>query len=107
MKKGKVFVNDVFAGYITQDESGYSFYYVEEYLSGEELLPVSLTLPLTDKVYKSDVLFPFFDGLIPEGYLLNVAIKHFGVDRNNRMDLLLKVCKDVAGNVSIEDVSDE
>ena len=46
MKKGKVFVNDVFAGYITQDESGYSFYYVEEYLSGEELLPVSLTLPL-------------------------------------------------------------
>ena len=107
MKKGKVFVNDVFAGYISQDENGYSLYYVEEYLQGEELLPVSLTLPLTDKVYKSDVLFPFFDGLIPEGYLLNAAVKLFGIDKRNRMDLLLKVCKDVTGNVSIEDVSDE
>lgn len=106
MKKGKVFVNDIHAGYILENEDGYVFYYVDEYLKNPKATPVSLTLALSDTEYKSKILFPFFDGLIPEGYLLNITVDLFKLDYKNRMDLLLKVCKDVIGNVSIEDVSD-
>jgi HipA-like protein len=37
--------------------------------------PVSLTLPIREAPYLSRVLFPFFDGLIPEGWLLDIAEK--------------------------------
>ncbi|MCW3081692.1 HipA N-terminal domain-containing protein [Segetibacter sp.] len=39
------------------------------------IFPVSLTLPLKDQPYTSNVMFPFFDGLIPEGWLLDIADK--------------------------------
>ena len=39
----------------------------------EDAVSVSLTLPLQKEAYKATVLFPFFDGLIPEGWLLGVV----------------------------------
>ena len=42
-------------------------------LNSDKAEAISLTLPLTDKPYHDTVLFPFFDGLIPEGWLLNIA----------------------------------
>ena len=55
------------AGILKETDEGYEFQYNEGYLSDTASKPVSLTLPLTDKPFKSSVLFPFFDGLIPEG----------------------------------------
>jgi serine/threonine-protein kinase HipA len=107
MKKGKVFVNDIHAGFILQDDDGHIFYYLDEYLANPKATPVSLTLPLSKIEYKSKTLFPFFDGLIPEGYLLNIALNVYELDYKYRMDLLLKVCKDVIGNVSIEEIKDD
>ena len=66
---------------------------------------VSLTLPLTDKPYHDTVLFPFFDGLIPEGWLLNIAENSWKINRRDRMSLLLACCKDCIGAVSV--VEDE
>lgn len=107
MKKGQVFVNDSHAGYILKENEEYVFYYVDEYLSIDKVTPVSLTLPLSNKEYRSETLFPFFDGLLPEGFLLDVAIRVLNITYEDRLDLLLSVCKDVIGNVSIKDVSDE
>lgn len=101
MKKGDVFINDILCGHIIQDESGFRFWYREEYLSKPDSMPVSLTLPLRKEPYESNILFPFFDGLIPEGYLLEIAIRKFGIRANDRMGLLLKTCKDTIGNVSV------
>ena len=63
------------AGILRETDEGYEFQYNGEYLADTTSMPVSLTLPLTDKPYKSPVLFPFFDGLIPEGWLLDVALR--------------------------------
>ena len=82
------------------------FFYIKEYLERKDATAVSLTLPLSNNIYKSEVLFPFFDGLIPEGYLFSAAINYFKIDYRDRMGLLLKTCKDVIGNVSIEEVVD-
>ena len=100
-QRRKVYINDIEAGLIQLDENGYKFYYHNEYLEKENAEPVSLTLPLRSEAYTSNFLFPFFDGLIPEGWLLEIAEKNWKIDRNNRMEMLLTVCNDCIGNVSI------
>lgn len=62
---------------------------------------VSWTLPNTQNTYKSDELFPFFDGLIPEGWLLNLAEKNWKIPKNDRMALLLATCQDCIGAAHI------
>ena len=106
MRKGAVYIQKKRCGTIEQDDSSFRFYYSKEWLSDENAQAVSLTLPLTDEVYESNILFPFFDGLIPEGYLLEVALRHYGMRANDRMGLLLKTCKDCIGDVSVEEVGE-
>lgn len=101
MKQAKVFVGETFAGVLTENDMGYEFQYNPEYLSSDKAHAVSLTLPLTDKPYKSNVLFPFFDGLIPEGWLLDIAEQSWKISARDRFSLLLACCKDCIGNVSI------
>ena len=99
-----VYVRDIFAGTLEETDSGYSFSYDETYLDMENATAVSLTLPLSSNEYKSQVLFPFFDGLIPEGWLLDVVSRNWKIDMNDRFGLLLVACKDSIGNVSIREV---
>ena len=66
MKQAKIYMYNTFAGVLTEDENGYRFEYDSVYLVNEKAESISLTLPLTDKAYISNVLHPFFDGLIPE-----------------------------------------
>lgn len=100
-KKAKVFYGDVFAGLIAETDEGYEFYYDDTYLQATSAKPVSLTLPLTNKPYKSKVLFAFFDGLIPEGWLLDLAVEHWKVRSDDRFELLLLACRDTIGAVTV------
>jgi serine/threonine-protein kinase HipA len=102
MKKAKVIMHSKLAGILTEDENGYHFQYDQTYLESETKEAISLTLPLTEKTYKSSVLFPFFDGLIPEGWLLDIAQKNWKLNPRDRMEILLKTCHDCIGAVSIE-----
>ena len=83
------------------DHCLYAFSYDESYLQSEKATAVSLTLPLTGETYHSRTLFPFFDGLIPEGWLLNVVSRNWKIDIRDRFGLLLIACRDSIGNVSI------
>ena len=96
-----VYVRNVFAGTLAETDSGYSFSYDNDYLKSDNAAAVSLTLPLSDEPYHSRTLFPFFDGLIPEGWLLNVVSRNWKIDTKDRFGLLLVACKDAIGNVSI------
>ena len=89
------------AGILKETDEGYEFQYNEGYLSDTASKPVSLTLPLTDKPFQSSVLFPFFDGLIPEGWLLDVALRNTDISELDRFSLLLLCCKDCIGAVSV------
>ena len=101
MKQAKVFYKDRLAGILTENDDGYEFKYLSEYLSSNDAKAISLTLPLREYVYTSPVLFPFFDGLIPEGWLLEVALQNTDISILDRMSLLLACCKDCIGAVSI------
>ncbi len=101
MRQAEVYNHNRLAGLLTEDDEGYTFKYDSNYLSSREVEPISLTLPLRAEAYKSSILFPFFDGLIPEGWLLDIAQKSWKLDRRDRMSLLLTCCKDCIGSVSI------
>jgi len=100
-----VYVRDAFAGTLKETDSGYSFVYDEGYLSRDGAA-VSLTLPLRAEEYTSKTLFAFFDGLIPEGWLLNVVSHNWKIDTRDRFGLLLVACKDPIGAVSIREVQE-
>lgn len=102
MKKARVHMYDKLAGILTEDENGFHFQYEQSYLEIKEAEPISLTLPLTDNEYESKTMFPFFDGLIPEGWLLDIAQKNWKLNPRDRMEILLKTCQDCIGAVSIE-----
>ena len=91
----------MYAGMIAQDEEGYSFTYDADYLRNANAPPISLTLPKREEAYHSRTMIPFFDGLIPEGWLLHISAKRWNIDRRDRMELLLTVCEDTIGAVEI------
>ena len=101
-RAGIVFVQNKRAGLIAETDTGYEFCYESKYLEKEDSLPVSLTLPLSREKYESNILFPFFDGLIPEGWLLNVVERNWKIDGRDRFGLLLVTCADCIGDVRIE-----
>lgn len=101
MRKAEIKFNENTAGWLTQDENGFHFIYDKVYLESKNPVPVSLTLPLQKIAYDSPVLFPFFDGLIPEGWLLDIAEANWKLDPRDRMGLLLSCCKDCIGAVSV------
>ena len=98
-----VYVKDIFAGTLKETDEGYSFIYDKDYIDNESSTDVSLTLPKTKKEYVSKTLFPFFDGLIPEGWLLYIVTKNWKINPNDRFGLLLKSCNDCIGKVSIKE----
>ncbi len=101
-----VYVRDTFAGALKETDYGYSFIYDDEYLKNKNASPVSLTLPIQNEEYTSKTLFSFFDGLIPEGWLLDIVSNNWKIDRKDRFGLLLVACKDPIGNVQIKGVKE-
>ena len=107
MRKAAIKIEDQLAGWLTQDEHGFHFVYNQAYQAQTGARPVSLTLPLLESTYTSKILFPFFDGLIPEGWLLDIAEKNWKLNPRDRMGLLLACCKDCIGTVSVEEIKEE
>ena len=107
MRKAEIKIHDITSGWLTQDENGYHFIYDASYLEIPDAEPVSLTLPLIETPYNSKMLFAFFDGLIPEGWLLDIAERNWKLNPRDRMELLLVCCKDCIGAVSIHPIKEE
>lgn len=104
MRKARIFLKETPCGILTENETGYTFQYDTEYIMDCGAEPVGIAFPLQKEPFKSTVLFPFFDGLIPEGWLLAVAERNWKIHRNDRMGMLLTCCKDCIGAVSVEPI---
>ena len=96
-----VFYGQARAGLLTKKEDGYEFAYDRDYLANAEVMPISLSLPLREEKYESKDLFPFFDGLLPEGWLLDLTCSIAKIDKNDKFRLLLQTGQDPVGAVSI------
>lgn len=101
MRQAEIYRKGILAGILTEDGGEYRYCYDSSYLKREDALPISLTLPLQEEAFTSPVLFPFFDGLIPEGWLLDVALRNTDISILDRMSLLLLCCRECIGSVSV------
>jgi len=99
--RAQVYLRDRKAGLLERTGKGYRFTYDRDHLSKPEAQPVSLTLPLRREPYESESLFPFFEGLIPEGWLLDLASRTLKIDPENAFDILVANGGDCVGAVTV------
>jgi serine/threonine-protein kinase HipA len=98
MRKLNVFVNSNYAADLEEtDEKKYVLVYDENYKG----LPVSLTMPIQNKIYSFDEFPPFFEGLLPEGRRLEVLLRQTKIDRKDYFSQLLIVGEDLVGDVTV------
>ncbi len=108
MRQGKVYYKNLLAGIITETNEGeYLFQYDTQYVKEHPGKFITFTMPVTDEPYMEKRLFPFFEGLIPEGWLLDIASENWKINKNDRMGLLLACCRNCIGAVSIEPINQE
>lgn len=103
MRQAQVFVDGVPAGVLEELKRGteYIFRYFEDY-SGD---PVSLTMPVQQRESKFNAFPPFFDGVLPEGAMLEGLLRLAKIDKDDLFSQLLAVGKDLVGAVTIEELS--
>jgi serine/threonine-protein kinase HipA len=107
MRQGKVYYKDHLAGIITEtDEGEYQFQYTAQYVSEHPGAFITFTMPVRNEPYVDNRLFSFFEGLIPEGWLLSIASVNWKINQNDRMGLLLACCRDCIGAVSVKSVKE-
>jgi serine/threonine-protein kinase HipA len=103
MRKAKIYYKDQLAGVLTERTSGeYVFQYDTKYVSQHPDQFITFTMPVRTQPYIEQRLFAFFDGLIPEGWLLDITTKNWKIDKNDRMGLLLACCENCIGAVSVQ-----
>ena len=106
MRQAQIFYNDVLAGVLTETNEGdYTFVYEGKYIQQHPDQFITFTMPVREKPYSEKRLFPFFDGLIPEGWLLDIASKSWKINRNDRMGLLLACCQNCIGAVDVKTIT--
>jgi len=101
-RQGIVYNRNIKAGILERFGAGYRFSYFPEYLSRPDAEAVSLTLPLRKEPFESERMFPYFLGLIPEGWFLDLTRRALKIDPDNVFEILLCCCKDCIGTTSID-----
>ena len=108
MRKAAIYYKNLLAGILIEtDEGEYVFQYEEKYVQEHPRQFLSFTIPVRTKPYTEKRLFPFFEGLIPEGWLLDIASKNWKINQNDRMGLLLACCQSCIGAVSVQPIPQE
>jgi serine/threonine-protein kinase HipA len=105
MRQARIYYENRVAGILTEtDEGEYVFRYEADYVKEHPNDFITFSMPVSDVPYREKRLFPFFEGLIPEGWLLDIASKNWKINRNDRMGLLLACCRNCIGAVSVEPI---
>jgi serine/threonine-protein kinase HipA len=95
-------VNKNFAAVFSENNGEYLLEYKDNYQG----LPISLTLPVSKKIYEFNQFPSFFDGLLPEGVMLEMILKKCKIDKSDSFKLLGVVGDDFIGNITVENIDE-
>ncbi|MEW6087643.1 MAG: HipA N-terminal domain-containing protein [bacterium] len=98
-RKARIYFKQQIAGLLEETESGYKFIYNIDFIKNK--IPISISLPVRKEPFESRELFPFFEGLLPEGWYLDIVSKSLKIDKNDKFGLLLATCKDTIGAIKV------
>ena len=106
MRQAIIKYNNITAGLLSELDNGeYEFQYDSSYIETFPRAFITFNMPVTKGAFRSKNLFPFFDGLIPEGWLLNIASEGWKININDRMGLLLACCQNTIGAISVHAIN--
>lgn len=78
------------------------FQYVERWLSSARSRPISLSLPLSSKVYRGAEVYNFFDNLLPDNEQIRSRIQQrFQTNTKTPFDLLSAIGQDCVGAIQL------
>ena len=105
MRKACVLMHERLAGHLVEEDADhrYRFLYCPDY----DGPPVSLTLPVREEAYVFDEFPAVFDGLLPEGIMLEGLLRQVKIDRNDRLGQLLAVGHDLVGAMTVAEAPPE
>ncbi|HXB43311.1 MAG TPA: HipA N-terminal domain-containing protein [Puia sp.] len=108
MRRATIYYKDQIAGILTETDGGeYTFQYEKGYVAAYPGQFITFTMPVAERTYADKRLFPFFEGLIPEGWLLDIASNNWKISQNDRMGLLMACCQNCIGAVSVKPMPEE
>ena len=100
LKTAQVYYKNELAGFLYKTESGFTFIYEENFL--KKNIPISLSLLPRKEPYESLELFPFFQGLLPEGWYLDLVLAKQKLERNDPFGILVSTTStDAIGAVTL------
>ena len=88
-------------GQLVEEEAQVTFTYDDSWLGRPDARPVSQTLPLRAEPYVTRSLHPFFENLLPEGWLLELSTRRLKISKDDAFGLLLALCRDCIGAVEV------
>lgn len=88
-------------GRLEETPLGTRFFYDPTYLAQTDAVAISLTMPLRAEPYDARGLHPFFENLLPEGWLLDLSTSKLKIAKDDAFGLLLATCADTVGAVEI------
>lgn len=102
MRKATVFLNLEAVGKLSEMPDGFIFQYDDNYIARPNARALSLTMPISQQEFRSSSLFPFFYGLLSEGYNRAVQCRLLKIDENDDFGLLLAIAHtDTVGAVRV------
>ncbi|MDO6840779.1 type II toxin-antitoxin system HipA family toxin [Paraglaciecola chathamensis] len=98
-----VSLNGVKVGILVKDKSGgLHFSYTEQWMKRTGARPISLSLPITKQKYAGDLVYNFFDNLLPDNPNIRNKIQaRFNVGSGHAFDLLAAIGKDCVGAIQL------
>jgi serine/threonine-protein kinase HipA len=104
MRKLAIYRNEILAGTLVEiNHQQFLFSYDADYFLDPTQPPISLTLPKTQKEYRSEFLFPFFCNLLSEGVNRKLQSTQWRIDEDDNFGLLMVTAQyDTIGAVTVK-----
>jgi HipA-like protein len=106
MRTLEIYRNGIFAGLlIEENRKQYIFRYDEKYYLDDNNPAISLTLPKTQKEYRSEFLFPFFFNMLSEGVNRKLQSIQLRIDEEDHFGLLAATAQyDTIGAITVKPI---
>jgi len=99
MRIARVFAHNVIAGQLIELEPMRSYRF--EYVPGYDGAPVSLTMPVSGGSFSFEGFPPFFEGVLPEGIMLESLLRDLKIERNDLFSQLMVTGGDLVGAITV------
>ena len=106
-RRGIIHLSGERVGLLEEVGDGTRFTYDAAWLARSDALPISLTMPLRTAPYEARGLHPFFENLLPEGWLLELSTAKPKISKDDAFGLLLATCADCIGAVEVRPAGEE